>query len=167
MAFEYTVHCVHVLKICFENNRIDDFLTTYCLVLWNLVCFMHTLYQKMIILMYLCEKTIMKIIQCCVQIKEYILVIERTAPPSVFQTCVSPNLSPPALSDSQVVGVYYLVWCTLSILQTEQREVAWAHLWKTLGGALRSITNIYSLIYSNVLKLDFTLRCKLPVYFIE
>ena len=26
-------------------------------------------------------------------IKEYILVIERKAPPSVFQRCVSPNLS--------------------------------------------------------------------------
>ena len=59
-----------------------------------------------------------------VQTKEYILVTERTASHSVLQTCVSPNLSPPALSDSQVVGVYYLVWCTLSILQTEQREVA-------------------------------------------
>ena len=29
--------------------------------------------------------------------------------------------------------------------QTEQGEVAWAHLWKTLGGAVRSFTNIYSL----------------------
>ena len=30
-----TVHCVQclVLKICFVNNRIDDFLTKYCLVL--------------------------------------------------------------------------------------------------------------------------------------
>ena len=47
--------------------------------------------------------------------KEYILVIERTAPPIVFQTCVSHNLSPPALSDSQVVGVYYLVFSIYTI----------------------------------------------------
>ena len=41
-----SVHCVHVLKNCLENNRIDDFPTKYCLVLWNLVCFLHTLYQR-------------------------------------------------------------------------------------------------------------------------
>ena len=28
-----SVLCVHVLKNCFENNRIDDFQTKYCLVL--------------------------------------------------------------------------------------------------------------------------------------
>ena len=48
------------------------------------------------------------------------------------------NLSPPALLDSQVVRV--LVY---SILQTEQGEVAWEHVWKTLRGAVRFITNIY------------------------
>ena len=32
--------------------------------------------------------------------KEYLLVIERTAPPSVFQTCVSPNLSPCSVRQS-------------------------------------------------------------------
>ena len=32
--------------------------------------------------------------QVSIQTKEYILVIERTVPPSVFQTCVSPNLFP-------------------------------------------------------------------------
>ena len=35
---------------------------------------------------------------------------------------------------------------TLCILQTEQGEVAWAHVWKTQRGAVRSITNIYSLV---------------------
>ena len=39
--------------------------------------------------------------------KEYVLVIEGTAQAIVFQRCDSPNLYPPALSDSQVVdGVY-------------------------------------------------------------
>ena len=36
-----------------------------------------------------------------VRVKEYISVIEGTAPPFVLQTFDSPNLSPPALSDSQ------------------------------------------------------------------
>ena len=48
--------------------------------------------------------------------------------------------TPPALSDSHVVGVY--------ILQTEQGEVAWANVWKTQGGAVPSITDIYSLGFS-------------------
>ena len=33
-----------------------------------------------------------------------------------------------------------------SKLQTEQREVGWANVWKTQGGAVRSLTNIYSLL---------------------
>ena len=45
------------------------------------------------------------------RIKEYILVIEHTAPPSVFQTCVSPNLSPCSVRQSGswrvVLYVYY------------------------------------------------------------
>ena len=77
----------------------------------------------------------MKIIQCCVQIKEYILVIERTAPPSVFQTCVSPNLSPPALSDSQVVGVVYYMSTTD---RAGGERLGKTHVWKTLGGAVRA-----------------------------
>ena len=32
-----------------------------------------------------------------------------------------------------------------SILQTEQGEVGWANVWKTQGGAVRYLTNIYSL----------------------
>ena len=35
--------------------------------------------------------------------KEYILVIEGTAPAIVIQRCDSPNLSLPALADGQVV----------------------------------------------------------------
>ena len=38
-----------------------------------------------------------------IKIKEYILLIEGTAPAIVLQRCDSPKLSPPALSDSQVV----------------------------------------------------------------
>ena len=45
--------------------------------------------------------------------KEYILVIDGKAPAKVLQRCDSPNLSPPALSDSQVV----------EYIATEQGEV--------------------------------------------
>ena len=31
-----------------------------------------------------------------------------------------------------------------SILQTEQGEVGWVNVWKTQGGAVRSLTNMYS-----------------------
>ena len=44
-----------------------------------------------------------------------------------------------ALSDSQVVGVY-----------TESREVGWANVWKTQGGAVRSVTNIYFGVHCTV-----------------
>ena len=44
----------------------------------------------------LCEGTVLP--------KEYILVIEGTALAIVLQRCDSPNLSPPVLSDGQVVG---------------------------------------------------------------
>ena len=37
-----------------------------------------------------------------------------------------------------------------SILQTEQGEVGWVNVWKTQGGAVRSITDIYSLSLSVV-----------------
>ena len=43
----------------------------------------------------------------------YILVIERTTPATVLQRYDSPNLSLPALSDSQIVE------------QTEHEEVGW------------------------------------------
>ena len=36
----------------------------------------------------------------------------------------------------------------LSMLQTEKGEVGWAKVWKTQGGPVRSLTNIYSLIYT-------------------
>ena len=42
--------------------------------------------------------------------KEYILVIERTAPPQRLPNICPRNLSQPALSDGQVVGVCYLVY---------------------------------------------------------
>ena len=60
--------------------------------------------------------------------KEYVSVIEGAAPPCVFQTFAHQPL--PALSDSQVVGVY--------VLQTEQGEVGWANVWKTQVGAVPS-----------------------------
>ena len=48
-----------------------------------------------------------------VAFKEYILVIEVTAPAIVLQICDSPNLSMPALADGQAVAY----------LQTEREEV--------------------------------------------
>ena len=48
-----------------------------------------------------------------IRLKEYILVIEVTAPAIVLQRCDSPNLSMPALADGQVV----------EYLQTEREEV--------------------------------------------
>ena len=50
--------------------------------------------------------------------------------------------SPPACSVRQSGS-----W---SILQTEQGEVGWANVWKTQGGAVLSLTNIYSLVYSQL-----------------
>ena len=61
-------------------------------------------------------------------------------PPCVFQTIAHPT-SPPACSVRQsgtVVGVH--------ILQTERGEVGWANVWKKMGGAVPSITDIYSLL---------------------
>ena len=71
-----------------------------------------------------------------VMLKEYILVRERTAPPCVYQTCAHPT-SIPACSVKQSGS-----W---SKLQTELGEVGWANVWKTQGGAVRSLTKIYSL----------------------
>ena len=48
-----------------------------------------------------------------------------------------------ALSAPLGYGVLYLYY-----VQTEQGEVALVHVWKTLGVAVRSITNIYSLVAS-------------------
>ena len=58
--------------------------------------------------------------------KEYILVIEGKAPAIiVLQRCDSPNLSPPVLSDGQVVGEY----CRQSVDRLGE-----SHLWKMHGG---------------------------------
>ena len=78
------------------------------------------------------------------QTKEYILVIERTlhSTTSVFQRCAHATSPCSVFSIDRVhqVGSNYLtVW------QSRRGEVAWAHLWKTQEGAVRSITNIYSL----------------------
>ena len=35
-----------------------------------------------------------------------------------------------------------------SILHSEQGEVGWANVWKTQGGAVRFLTDIYSLVES-------------------
>ena len=67
--------------------------------------------------------------------KEYKLVIERTAQHSIFQACVSPNLSPCSVRQS---GSWE--WCTLVYYRLGE-----THVWKTQRGAVRSITNIYSL----------------------
>ena len=64
----------------------------------------------------------------------YILVRELTAPPGVFQTFAHPT-SPPGCSVRQSGS-----W---SIQQTEQGEVGWAKVWKTQGGAVPSITDIF------------------------
>ena len=67
-------------------------------------------------------------------IKEYILVRERTAPPASFKHLPAQPL--PVYSN-------YVPDCL-----TEQAggEVGWANVWKTQGGAVPSITNIYSLV---------------------
>ena len=73
--------------------------------------------------------------------KEYILVIERTAPPSVFQTCVSPNLSPCSVRESgSWSGVLYVYY------RQSRKRLGETHVWKTQRDAVHSITNIYSLI---------------------
>ena len=56
--------------------------------------------------------------------------------------------STPALSDSQVVGVVYSTVC---ILKTERKRLGETHVWKTQRDAVRSITNIYSLVELNCL----------------
>ena len=68
--------------------------------------------------------------------KEYILVRERTAPPSIFQTFAHPT------SPCFVCSILQLPDCL-----TEQAggEVGWENVWKTQGGVVRSLTNIYSL----------------------
>ena len=52
----------------------------------------------------------------------------------------------------------YSVLCGWSILRAG--EVGWANVWKTQGGAVRSLTNIYSLTI--VLRLAGTV-CTTPV----
>ena len=49
----------------------------------------------------------------------------------------------------------------LTIWQRWRGEVAWAHLWKTLGSAVRSITNIYSLLLSLASHLMSLVSCLL------
>ena len=66
-----------------------------------------------------------------------IYISKRTHPPCVFQTFAHPT-SPHLLCQT--------VRYSWSILQTEQEEVGWANVWKTQGGAVPSITDIYSLI---------------------
>ena len=82
---------------------------------------------------------------------EYILVIERTVPPSVFQTCVSLNLSPCSVRQSgSWRGVLYVYY------RQSRKRSGETHVWKTQRNAVRSITNIYSLsiplyrVYSTV-----------------
>ena len=41
-----------------------------------------------------------------------------------------------------------------SLLQTEQGEVGWANVWKSQGGAVRSLTNIYCLVKTQEKKVD-------------
>ena len=52
------------------------------------------------------------------------------------------------ISPQVVYSNYLTVWQS-----RRGEEVAWAHLWKTLGGAVRSITNIYSLLRSDPLRI--------------
>ena len=67
-------------------------------------------------------------------------MIEGTAPAIVLQRGDSPNLSQPALSDSQVVRVY----CRQS-----GERFSESHLCKTMAGAVPSIIDIYYLVPSN------------------
>ena len=64
-----------------------------------------------------------------------ILVRERTATPCVFQTFAH-KTSPPACSVRQSGS-----WSILG-------EVGWANVWKMQGGAVRSVTYIYSLMFT-------------------
>ena len=43
------------------------------------------------------------------------------------------------------MSLTYSTYMNSSILQTEQGEVGWANVWKKQGGAVRSLTYIYSL----------------------
>ena len=63
--------------------------------------------------------------------------MEGTAPPCVFQTFAHPT------SPYSVCRILQLPDCL-----TEQAggEVGWANVWKTQGGAVPSVTDIYSLV---------------------
>ena len=66
----------------------------------------------------------------------YISVIEWTAPPCVFQTFAHPT------STCSVCSILQLPDC---LTELAGGEVGWAKFWKTQGGAVPSITDIYSL----------------------
>ena len=55
---------------------------------------------------YTLYSSIVQYVHCTVYTKEYISVIEVTAPPESSKHLPTQPLPPPALSDSQVVGVY-------------------------------------------------------------
>ena len=69
--------------------------------------------------------------------KEYISVIDGTAPPCVLQTFAHPT------SPCSVCSILL----QLPDCLTEQAggEVGWTNVWKAQGDAIRSLTNIYSL----------------------
>ena len=79
--------------------------------------------------------------------KEYISVIEGTAPTIVLQRFDSPNLSP----DCFVRRAGSAVYCRQS-----GKRLGESHLCKTMAGAVTSITNIYSL--SCMLRFRFRFR---------
>ena len=72
--------------------------------------------------------------------KEYISVIEGTAPPCVFQTFDSPNLSPRLLCQTVRKG---------SVLQSGER-LGESNVWTTQGGAVPSITDILYILWSQL-----------------
>ena len=74
-----------------------------------------------------------------------ILVIENAQHPPASSKHVAHPTSPPVLSDSQVVGVVYSMYVNYQ----SRKRLGETHVWKTLGGVVRSITNIYSLRQTN------------------
>ena len=89
--------------------------------------------------------------------KEYILVIERTPPPSVFQTCVSPNLSLLVRQSGSWSGVLY-------VYTTDRAGRGWLrHMFKRRSGMLCVLSLILYIIYFLVATM-YILQCTLYMY---
>ena len=74
------------------------------------------------------------------RLKEYILVIERTAPPQRLPNmCLTQPLPLLCQTVSSWSGVLYIYY------RQSRTRLGETHVWKTQRGAVRSVTNIYSL----------------------